>query len=111
MKILLWPLHLAELVVVVLWETLLANLRLASFLRRRSSALHPGVISHQLGVESHTQMTVVANLVTLTPGTLTLELDKERRVLTIHTIDARSPDQISRDIRETLEPRVAKVFP
>jgi multicomponent Na+:H+ antiporter subunit E len=110
MKLILWPLSLAELIVVVLWETLLANLRLAGLLRRPSSALHPGIISHQLGVSSHGQMTIVANLVTLTPGTLTLELDKDRGVLTIHTIDARDPEQISREIREKIEPRVAKVF-
>lgn len=110
MKIILWPFHLAELVLVVLWETLLANLRLASLLGQQSSALHPGIISHKLGVASHGQMTIVANLVTLTPGTLTLELDRERGILTIHTIDARDSDQISREIREKIEPRVAKVF-
>ncbi|HWH28871.1 MAG TPA: Na+/H+ antiporter subunit E [Mycobacteriales bacterium] len=41
-------------------------------------------------------LTLVANAVSLTPGTLTLEVDRERSVLYVHALDVGGPDGVER---------------
>ena len=93
-----------------LWELLVANARMARDVVLPRDRLHPAVIAVPLEARSDVEVTWLANLITLTPGTLTLDVSPDRRTLYIHAMDGRDPAAVARDIRDGLERRVLEVL-
>lgn len=52
---------------------------------------------------------VLANLVTLTPGTCSLHVSDDRRILYVHALDAESPEAVIASIRRAFERRIAEI--
>jgi multicomponent Na+:H+ antiporter subunit E len=95
-----------------LWELLLANLRVAYDVATPKHHMRPGVIAIPIDAESDIEIATLANLITLTPGTLSLDLSPDRRVLYIHAmyIDGGQVDAFRRRIKQSLERRVLELL-
>ena len=94
-----------------LWQLMLANLRVAYDIVTPRHHMRPGVIAIPLDAETDAEITLLANLITLTPGTLSLDLSADRRTLYVHAmyID-HDVDETRRQIKEGLERRVLQVL-
>lgn len=57
------------------------------------------------------QATLAAICITLTPGTLSLELDRDRQVLILHALYAPDPARAVEELRSTVVHQVRKVLP
>ncbi len=104
--------RIIELVLFFLWELMVANLRVAWDVVTPNQNRHkrPGVIAVPLDVQGDYAITLLACLITLTPGTLSLDVSKDRRVLYIHEMFIQDPDEVRRGIKEGFERRVIGVF-
>jgi multicomponent Na+:H+ antiporter subunit E len=86
---------------VVAWALVLSNLKVArSVLFTPLDQLTPGIIAVPLELESDAEVTALANLITLTPGTLTLDVSDDRRTLFVHVLDLSDPDAVLGAIKE-----------
>ena len=94
----------------VLKELLLSNAAVARSILRPVSSLSPGIVAVPLDLTSDAGITVLANLVTLTPGTLSLDVSPDRRTLYVHALDVADPDAFRREVKEGFERRVKEVF-
>lgn len=106
------PWALGKLGIVFTWMLITANL---SVLRRIVSprlSLSPIIVDVELPPCSDAVATVVANAVTLTPGTLTLDAARtpEAVTLTVHNLDAPGPEDVRADLL-TLYELAAAAFP
>lgn len=101
-----------EFVLFFLWELVLANLRVAVDILRPQMRLQPAVVAIPLEADSTpAQITLLANLITLTPGTLSLDVSADRRTLYVHTMHADDDvEAFRRDIKEQFERRVREVL-
>lgn len=70
---------------IVVWQVL-----------RPGGELRQAVIAVDALGASDLLLTVVANSISLTPGTLTLEVDRERSVLYVHVLDVGGPEGVER---------------
>lgn len=86
-------------VVVFLKEVLTANIDVAYRVLSPGMPLEPDVIVLPLRVQSDLAVTTIANSITLTPGTLTMDHDAETNTLYVHAIDASDRDAIVDPIR------------
>lgn len=77
---------------------------------RMSSRIAPGIIAYPLTVTTDGQITLLANLITLTPGTLSVDVSADRRLLYIHVLEMHDRDAIIASIRDGFEARVLEVF-
>ena len=68
---------------------------------RPRGTLRPAVLALEAPGASERLLTVVADVISLTPGTLTLEVDRERQVLYVHALDVGGPDGVE-DTRRSL---------
>lgn len=93
----------------VIWELLLSNLRVAYDVIRPRPRLQPGVIAVPLDVRTDAEITLLANLITLTPGSLSLDVSADRRTLYIHAMDIDDPDALRRKIKDGFERRILAV--
>lgn len=74
------------------------------------SRLRPGVIAVPLDVKGNSEITLLANLITLTPGTLTLDVSTDKRVIYVHTIYFEDVETFRQDIKGGFEKRVIEVL-
>lgn len=94
-----------------LWEVVLSNIRVAHDVLSPRIRARPAIIAVPLGVHSEPALTLLANLVTMTPGTLSLDFSPDRRTLYVHAMFAEDPEAVRGPIIEGLERRVKEVFP
>jgi multicomponent Na+:H+ antiporter subunit E len=55
------------------------------------------------------EILILANMVSLTPGTLSLEVSDDRRILYVHAMFIDEPENVRRSIKEGLERRILEV--
>jgi multicomponent Na+:H+ antiporter subunit E len=86
-------------VLVFLRELLTANVDVAYRVLAPSMPIRPDVVAIPLRVESDAAITTIANSITLTPGTLTMDHDATTNTLYVHAIAARDRDSLVDPIR------------
>ncbi len=92
-------------------ELVVANVRMASYTVRPLSAMKPGIVAVPLEDDlTDLEITVLANLVSLTPGTLSLDVASDRRTLWVHTMDASDPEAVRSEVKDGFEVRVKGVL-
>lgn len=93
-------------------ELVMSELRVARLVLRpgMKAHLHPAIIAFPLTVKSAAEITLLANLITLTPGTLSLDVSDDRQFLFIHAIDVVDREAFIRDLKDGFERRVLEVF-
>lgn len=92
------------------WELLLASLRVAYDVVTPRHNMQPAVIAIPLDVQSDVEITLLANMITLTPGTLSLDVSADRKTLYIHSMFVEDCDEERREIKEGFEKRLIEVF-
>jgi multicomponent Na+:H+ antiporter subunit E len=62
-----------------------------------------GVIAVPTELTDDVALTMLANMITLTPGTLTLDISPDRRYLYVHTLNLDDPEDVKREIHQAFE--------
>ncbi len=99
------------LVLYVVWEIVLSSLRVAWEVLTPHATSTPGIIRVPIDLERDTQITLLAHLVTLTPGTLTLDVTEKRDALYVHVMFLHDREEVIRGIKDEMEARVRRVLP
>lgn len=87
-----------------------ANLRVTLEILTPDFRARPAIVAIPLDIRDEVAITTLANLITLTPGTLSLDVSSDRRVLYVHAMFVRDVEAFRREIKEGLERRVQDVF-
>jgi multicomponent Na+:H+ antiporter subunit E len=91
---------LLRFVVYFFWELLIANLRVArDVLRPGPLRMKPRVVAVPLEKCGDVEVTLLANVLSLTPGTLSLDVSGDHCVLFVHAIHAPDAGQTRRQIQ------------
>ncbi len=103
------PWRLVWFVAFYVWEVIVANAYVAWEVLTPRHHMSPGIIG--VPVESRTaiEVTWLANLVSFTPGTITVDADLERGVLYVHGLHVRDRESFVAQIR-SLERRLLRVL-
>jgi multicomponent Na+:H+ antiporter subunit E len=72
--------------------------------------VRPGVVAVPLRLRSAAGVTLLADMVTLTPGTTALHVSQDRSILYVHAMDVRSAEAVRRSIAERLERPAMRVL-
>lgn len=100
----------ARLLTYFVHELVVANLRVARDIITPRHRMRPAIVAIPLEAKTDGEITVLAGLITLTPGSLTLEVSEDRRTLYIHSMYTPDADRVRRDIKNGLEARLLKVL-
>ena len=100
----------AELVLIFTWEMLLANLRVAWDVVTPTHLMRPGVIAVPIEARGDLEILFLANMVSLTPGTLSLDVSDDRSVLYIHAMYLHDRERITSAIKDGFERRLLEVL-
>lgn len=73
-------------VLIFLWECLKANIDVARRVIHPDLPIRPGTVAVKVNLKSNKGLTLLANSITLTPGTTSVDIDKENGILYVHWI-------------------------
>ncbi|MGE4336441.1 MAG: Na+/H+ antiporter subunit E [Pigmentiphaga sp.] len=73
--------------------------------------VRPAILAVPIDETSPVGITTFANMITLTPGTTTLDVSDDRRLLYVHALDVADPEAAVRDMKTSLETHIPKVWP
>jgi multicomponent Na+:H+ antiporter subunit E len=93
------------------WAIMLANIAIAQVVLTRKIALYPGIVAIPLDVRNDAAVTLLAFLITLIPGTVSLGASDDRSTLYVHSIIVYDPDTFRQTIKAEFERRVARLLP
>jgi multicomponent Na+:H+ antiporter subunit E len=91
-------------------ELIVATYRVAKDIVKPLPLMRPGVIGIPLDAETDLEITMLANLITLTPGTLSLDVSPDRKTLYIHAMYLVSADDLRKEIKEGMERRLLELL-
>jgi multicomponent Na+:H+ antiporter subunit E len=90
-------------------ELIKANLKVAIDIITPTFLGKPGVISIELDAKTNLEITLVANIISLTPGTLSLDVSADKKILFVHAMYLTDEDQVRAELKH-LEQRLLKVM-
>ncbi|MFT4569903.1 MAG: multicomponent Na+:H+ antiporter subunit E [Hyphomicrobiaceae bacterium] len=101
------PIAAIRLAISFLLELVKSNLAVVRIVMHPRLPIRPGIIAYRTTLRTQIGLATLANLITLTPGTLTLDVDQEAGLLFIHTIAIDNPQSVCDSIRAAFEVHIA----
>lgn len=95
-----------------LWECLKANLDVAYRVLNPRLPIKPGIVKVKTSLRSDTGLTFLANSITLTPGTMSVDIDRERGFLYVHWINVQATEieAATKIVVQRFEPILKRIF-
>ena len=90
-------------------ELIKSNLKVAYDVLTLTHHMRPAVIAFPLEAKTDGEITILANLISLTPGTLSLDVSSDRKVLYIHIMYFDGDESARRSLRQ-FEQRVLEIL-
>lgn len=104
------PLSLLKFLAAVLWDILIANLLVAKLILGRNDSLKPAFFNIELDIQNPIGISILANTISLTPGTVSCDLSADGNRLLVHALHAEDIDEIINHIKQRYEAPLIKVF-
>lgn len=99
-----------RLVFLVLWDIVLANLTVARIVLSPWSRPQPAWVMVPLSAEHPTSVSLLATIITMTPGTVSCLIDEERRCIFVHALDCVDPAAQAAEIKQRYEAPLKEIF-
>ncbi|MCB1967094.1 MAG: Na+/H+ antiporter subunit E [Candidatus Accumulibacter sp.] len=91
-------------------DIITANWRVARQIIGPLHRLSPAFVEVPLDLRDPFIATLLASIVSLTPGTVSIDVDRQRWVLLVHALDAPDPEALIREIKERYELALREMF-
>lgn len=104
------PLKLLALSLIVLFDILVANFIVAKLILGKLDRLSPAFIIVPLDIKSDIAISLLANIITLTPGTVSSLLTEDRKYLIVHALDTDNVDALIASIKSRYEAPLKEIF-
>lgn len=102
--------QITRLLLQFVFELLVSAFRVAFLVLTPNMKLKPGIFVYDLKLKSDAEITLLANMITLTPGTLTVDVSEDKTKLYIHALDCSNPPETIQSIRDGFERQIAEAF-
>ncbi|HBS49163.1 MAG TPA: Na+/H+ antiporter subunit E [Rhodobacteraceae bacterium] len=105
------PFRIAEYVLIVLWDIIVANVVVAwIILFRPQDKIRTAWVTVPLDLTSPEAITVMAGTITMTPGTVSAMLSADGRSVLVHCLDTDDPQATRDQIKSRYERRLKEIF-
>ncbi|HOG46245.1 MAG TPA: Na+/H+ antiporter subunit E [Anaerolineae bacterium] len=102
--------QVSSLVLYVIGNILEANVQVAKRVLSPRLDLKPAVVAVPLRARTDLEVTLLANLITLIPGSVSVDISPDRSTLYVHVMSLDDPEEFKRSTRQDLERRVLEML-
>ena len=104
------PLTLLRFLAIVLYDILIANIAVAGLILAGTKQARPAFVRVPLAVRSDLGISLLANTVSLTPGTVSAWLSPDRSHLIVHGLQVQDHEALVSEIKTRYEAPIKEVF-
>ena len=101
---------IVQLALYFVYDLVMPSFRVARDVLTPQDLSSPRILAMPLKAESDLEVLVVTNLISLTPGTLSLDVSPDRKTLYVHAMFADDPEAVIAGLQQGMEHRVRRVF-
>lgn len=101
--------RLVDFMVFYLQNFIKANLSVAHDVLTPTHLMKPGIIQVPLGLQSDLEILMLNNLITMTPGTICIDISKDKSIIYVHAMYIKNKEALLKELK-TLEYRINKLF-
>ncbi|MDH5538595.1 MAG: Na+/H+ antiporter subunit E, partial [Rhizobacter sp.] len=95
---------------VVLWDIVMSNVTVARIVLNPASRPQPAWVPVPLVLTHPTAITLMATIITTTPGTVSCVVDDERHEILVHALDCADPAALAAEIKQRYEVPLREIF-
>ncbi len=99
-----------KLFFVFLKEMIVANIQIAFIIISPPMNIRPGLIEYPLDIKNEGAIVLLANMISLTPGTLSVDIAEDRKSIYVHAMVMETPDLLKKKIKDSFERRIQKML-
>jgi len=104
------PLKLISFIGVLLMDIVVSNIVVAKQVLGSPERLQPGFVAIPLDLEAALPITLLASTISLTPGTVSIEMTKDRKTLYVHALHVASETALVARIKHRYEQPIKEIF-
>lgn len=93
-----------------LYELIKANLQVAYDVVTPTFYMRPGIVAIPLDAKTDLEITMLANLISLTPGTLSLDVSDDKKVLYVHAMYIKDKETFINNVKSGFERRLLDIM-
>lgn len=105
-----YPVTLFKFVMVVFWDIIVANVVVAKRILGSKDKLQPCFLRIPLDIKNPLTISLLANAISLAPGTLSCDLSEDHKTLLVHSLHEENPKTAIKEIKRRYEQPLKKVF-
>lgn len=95
--------RLFKLLLIFIRELFLANFEVLRLVLSPKLKIQPGIFRYETSLDKGWQISLLSMLITLTPGTLVVQVSKDNSVLYIHALNMPDKEALQKDIYDNFE--------
>ena len=99
-----------KLVLVVVRDIVVANVTVARLVLSPRARPRPGWVEVPLDARHPTAISLLATIITMTPGTVSCVVDEAHRRIVVHALDTTDPAAVAADIKSRYEAPLRAIF-
>jgi multicomponent Na+:H+ antiporter subunit E len=93
-----------------LLELIKANIQVAFDVVTPKNYMKPGIVAIPLDAKTDLEITLLANVITLTPGTLSLDVSTDKKTLYVHAMYINDPQEFIDEIKNGFEKKLLNIL-
>ena len=98
-----------KLILIFSRELIIANLDVFKTILRPKLELTPGIFTYETSLKKDWEITLLSIMITLTPGTLVMDISPDNKTLYIHALNIREINEMIDGIRNSFEQVIKEV--
>ena len=93
-----------------LYEMIKANVQVAYDVMTPKYFMRPGIVKYPLNAKTEMEINLLSTMISLTPGTLILDISEDKKTMYIHVMYLQDPEKFVRDTKSGLERRLLEAI-
>ncbi len=98
-----------RVILYFLREVCIQNLNVLPYLFVRKNSINPGIISMDVDFNTHFELVMFSNFVTMTPGSIVVSISNDNKKVYIHVLDTTREESIVNKLRKIYENPIREV--
>ena len=98
-----------KLILIFIRELILSNISVLKLVLAPKLNMQPGIFAYKTELKSNWEITILSSLITLTPGTLVIDVSDDNQTLYIHAIDVPDAEDTIQSIKDSFEKAIMEV--
>ncbi|WP_080874683.1 Na+/H+ antiporter subunit E [Oceanobacillus timonensis] len=98
-----------KLIYLFIVELIKANIDVVKVVLKPKQDHQPGIVAVRTKLESHFEISILAALITLTPGTISMDFSQDSKTIYIHSLDVPDKESMIKNVHDSFEKAIMEV--